>query len=197
MRKRDPRTSIAEAAWHIAGTEGLESVTVRKVAERAGLSFRLVTYYFGNRDGLLTAALESLTLLRRDRLRYMALQQLGQPSSSAIQAVASTLLPQDDDHIIQIQALRAFSARGVSLAEYGSVLAADLNEHLEILTKLAQSDYRESDSKLLAKITYSVASHEAYMISVGLSTIDSARQVVEHVLSAMTSSGKRFPESES
>src|SRR3569833_3151792 len=54
------RRQIAEAVWRIASTRGLEDVSLRKVAAEAGVSLRLVQYYFGTRDDLLLGALEIL-----------------------------------------------------------------------------------------------------------------------------------------
>jgi AcrR family transcriptional regulator len=54
------RRQIAEAVWRIASTRGLEDVSLRKVAAEAGVSLRLVQYYFGSRDDLLLGALEIL-----------------------------------------------------------------------------------------------------------------------------------------
>lgn len=54
------RRQIAEAVWRIASTRGLEAVSLRKVAAEAGVSLRLVQYYFGTRDDLLLGALEIL-----------------------------------------------------------------------------------------------------------------------------------------
>ncbi|MEE1754662.1 TetR/AcrR family transcriptional regulator [Streptomyces sp. SP18CS02] len=54
------RRQIAEAVWRLAGRGGLEDVTLRQVAAEAGVSVRLVQYYFGSRDGLLLTALEIL-----------------------------------------------------------------------------------------------------------------------------------------
>lgn len=54
------RRLIASAVWRIAAERGLEDVSVRQVAAEAGVSARLVQYYFGTRDELLLGALELL-----------------------------------------------------------------------------------------------------------------------------------------
>ncbi len=46
--------------WRIAAGRGLEDVTLRQVAADAGVSMRLVQYYFGTREELLTGALAIL-----------------------------------------------------------------------------------------------------------------------------------------
>ncbi|KZM72661.1 TetR/AcrR family transcriptional regulator [Nocardia terpenica] len=54
------RRQIAEAVWRLAISGGLEQVTLRQVAAEAGVSARLLQYYFGTRDELLLGALEIL-----------------------------------------------------------------------------------------------------------------------------------------
>lgn len=54
------RRQIAEAVWRLATRIGLEGVTLRQVAAEAGVSARLLQYYFGTRDELLLGALKIL-----------------------------------------------------------------------------------------------------------------------------------------
>ncbi|MFC8529848.1 TetR/AcrR family transcriptional regulator [Nocardia sp. NPDC057227] len=54
------RRQIAEAVWRLAARGGLEQVTLRQVAAEAGVSVRLLQYYFGTRDQMLLGALEIL-----------------------------------------------------------------------------------------------------------------------------------------
>lgn len=54
------RRQIAEAVWRLAMRGGLEQVTLRQVAAEAGVSARLLQYYFGSRDQVLLGALEIL-----------------------------------------------------------------------------------------------------------------------------------------
>lgn len=54
------RAQIADALVHIAASEGLHAVTMRSVAAKAGISLRLVQYYFGTKAKLMNAALTHL-----------------------------------------------------------------------------------------------------------------------------------------
>ncbi|MDG4769808.1 TetR/AcrR family transcriptional regulator [Solwaraspora sp. WMMD792] len=54
------RAQIADALVRIAGREGLHAVTMRSVAAEAGVSLRLVQYYFQNKEHLLIGALRHL-----------------------------------------------------------------------------------------------------------------------------------------
>ena len=61
----DARRALIEAAQAILAARPAGKLTVREVASRAGCDVALVNYYFGSKEGLLTAALEdALTELR-------------------------------------------------------------------------------------------------------------------------------------
>lgn len=60
-KERDERREeLVKAAYQVALAEGLEHVTGRKVATRAGLSTGLIFFHFTNREGLLEAVLDKL-----------------------------------------------------------------------------------------------------------------------------------------
>ena len=54
----DARRALIEAAQTILATHPGGKLTVREVASRAGCDVALVNYYFGSKEGLLSAALE-------------------------------------------------------------------------------------------------------------------------------------------
>jgi AcrR family transcriptional regulator len=77
-KKVDPETrrrAIARAVWRIAAKSGLEHVSMRRVAAEAGVSTRLVQYYFGTREELLAGALAYRN--EHDRAR------IGRPTKTA------------------------------------------------------------------------------------------------------------------
>lgn len=92
------RRQIAQAVWRLAARGGLEDVTLRQVAAEAGVSARLLQYYFGTRDQLLLGALELLNAdaERRARERLEALG--GEPTMRAlVRGVLLEMLPLDDE----------------------------------------------------------------------------------------------------
>ncbi|HVX38762.1 MAG TPA: TetR/AcrR family transcriptional regulator [Gemmatimonadaceae bacterium] len=62
------REQVLKAAYQLATRRGLSALTIRDVAERAGLSSGLVLFHFGSKEQLLLAllewVLESTTILR-------------------------------------------------------------------------------------------------------------------------------------
>lgn len=92
------RRQIAEAVWRLASRSGLEDVTLRQVAAEAGVSVRLVQYYFGNRDGLLLTSLEILNAdaERRAKERVEASEETP-TSRGTVRGVLLEMLPLDEE----------------------------------------------------------------------------------------------------
>ncbi|MFI7108238.1 TetR/AcrR family transcriptional regulator [Nonomuraea sp. NPDC050227] len=92
------RRQIAEAVWRLATRGGLEDVTLRQVAAEAGVSARLLQYYFGTRDELLLGALEILNDDAEQRARER-LAKLGEAPGmhAVVRGVLFELLPLDEE----------------------------------------------------------------------------------------------------
>jgi DNA-binding transcriptional regulator YbjK len=83
----DRRTVLLDAALHVIGTRGLREATHRAVETEAGVPHGSVTYYFGNRDGMLAAAVGRMRELDEDRVAAMARQLVMAFASSGVDAV--------------------------------------------------------------------------------------------------------------
>ncbi len=79
MRRRGPgrpaggqagegQEALLRAARELLAEKGLPGVTVREVAERAGVQPALVNYYFGGKQGLLRAVVAGLTAQMLERV---------------------------------------------------------------------------------------------------------------------------------
>jgi len=54
------RRRIVEAAWDVIATEGIQSVSMRRVARAAGCTSGLITHHFTDKDELITSAYEAV-----------------------------------------------------------------------------------------------------------------------------------------
>lgn len=99
------RRQIAEAVWRLAMRGGLEQVTLRQVAAEAGVSARLLQYYFGTRDQVLLGALEILNT-EAERQAQARLASLGEAPGlrALVHGVLLEMLPLDeqrqDRHVV-------------------------------------------------------------------------------------------------
>lgn len=91
------RAQIADALVRVAGRDGLHAVTMRAVAAEAGVSLRLVQYYFDTKAQLMLAALRHLE--RQSHQRWaQRLAALPDPFSprAFIAAFLAEALPTDE-----------------------------------------------------------------------------------------------------
>ncbi|MDI2129047.1 TetR/AcrR family transcriptional regulator [Yinghuangia seranimata] len=90
------RRQIAEALLRIADTDGLQSASMRAVAAEAGVSLRLVQYYFTTKQALLLDALARLGGQLQARMDAW-IRAAGTPPTprSIVTAILSCVLPTD------------------------------------------------------------------------------------------------------
>jgi AcrR family transcriptional regulator len=90
------RTQIAEALLRIADTQGLQSASMRAVAAEAGVSLRLVQYYFTTKEALLLDALGRLQNQLQARMNaWIAAAGTPPTPRSVITAILSCIVPTD------------------------------------------------------------------------------------------------------
>ncbi|MFJ4776198.1 TetR/AcrR family transcriptional regulator [Streptomyces sp. NPDC088762] len=92
------RAQIAEALIRVAGRQGLHAVGMRDVAAEAGVSLRLVQYYFETKERLLFHGLQRLTDRFTARVGARLAATGPEPSPRAtIEALLLASLPTDEE----------------------------------------------------------------------------------------------------
>jgi AcrR family transcriptional regulator len=95
------RRQIAEALLRTAATRGLHAAGMREVAAEAGVSLRLVQYYFGTKEELLLSAMQQLAAQFAGRVmaRIKKIKETEDPASprDVIAAILTEGLPADDE----------------------------------------------------------------------------------------------------
>jgi len=91
------RGTLAAAVVRIASGRGLQAVSMREVAAEAGVSLRVVQYYFHSKDDLLTGTLRHLgeQLASRVRQRVAATSRTPTPRQ-VLQGALTAIIPTDD-----------------------------------------------------------------------------------------------------
>ncbi|MBT2232632.1 TetR/AcrR family transcriptional regulator [Nonomuraea sp. NEAU-A123] len=98
VNHEERRHQIAEAVVRIAASRGLQAASMREVAAEAGVSLRLVQYYFHTKQELLSSVLAYLgEQLGRRMTRAVAAH--GEPASprTFLYAALTALLPTDEE----------------------------------------------------------------------------------------------------
>ena len=85
------RTQLVESALSIAEQRGVSSVTVRAVAEEAGVSLGVVHYCFESKEALIAAMGETLILQLSASMQYAFAQVRHAPDLSGVQGLRELL----------------------------------------------------------------------------------------------------------
>ncbi|MEU9048419.1 MULTISPECIES: TetR/AcrR family transcriptional regulator [unclassified Kitasatospora] len=144
------RRQIAEALLRIADTQGLQAASMRAVAAEAGVSLRLVQYYFTTKEGLLLDALARLGAQLQARMEQW-ISAAGSPPTprGIVTAVLSCILPTDPESRRITRTYAAYYTLVLSDPEVLEKHGARLPELLEgFLTKQirAAQEVRQIDS---------------------------------------------------
>ncbi len=109
------RRELTAALLRIASTRGLQAVSMREVAAEAGVSLRVVQYYFTDKRTLMASGLAELVhrLDRRVRERAAALGT-DLPPRTVLEVVLGSILPADDDSRADQLAWTAYYAAGLT-----------------------------------------------------------------------------------
>ncbi|WP_079147628.1 TetR/AcrR family transcriptional regulator [Streptomyces thermolilacinus] len=92
------RTAIAEALLRVAGRRGLHAVGMRDVAAEAGVSLRLVQYYFETKEKLLLHGLQRLAERFGQRVATRVAAEGDDPGPRAtVEAILMAALPTDEE----------------------------------------------------------------------------------------------------
>ncbi|RAV16089.1 TetR/AcrR family transcriptional regulator [Paenibacillus contaminans] len=105
------REQLAEAAWRIIRRDGLEGVSVRRVAEEAGMSLGSLRHYFVTQSELLAFSMRLVSERVTKRMKGMALS--GDPRTD-METIIGELVPLDEERLAECEVWLAFT--GNSLA---------------------------------------------------------------------------------
>jgi AcrR family transcriptional regulator len=125
------RRQIGEALLRIASTRGLQSATMREVAAEAGVSLRLVQYYFHTKEQLLLAALAYLAEQLTERVSA-SIRALGPVTSrNVVYGTLTAVVPTDEESVRLTRAYTGFYTLLFSEPEIGERHGAAYPDKLE------------------------------------------------------------------
>ncbi|QMV42445.1 TetR/AcrR family transcriptional regulator [Cohnella cholangitidis] len=124
----DRKEKIAEAAWRIIRRDGLDHVSVRRVAEEAGVSLGSLRHYFDSQDELIAFSMRLLS--SRVNERIVKLPFTGDPRHDMMLVIAE-LVPLDELRLAESEIWLAFAGKAVSNA---AIRSLSLEVHQELYT---------------------------------------------------------------
>ncbi|WP_436535539.1 TetR/AcrR family transcriptional regulator [Actinoplanes sp. HUAS TT8] len=128
------RRQIGEALLRIATTRGLQSATMREVAAEAGVSLRLVQYYFHTKEQLLVAALAYLAEQLAARVSA-SIRALGSPvtARNVVYGTLTAALPTDEESVRLTRAYTGFYSLVLSEPDLDKRPGANYPDRLEAM----------------------------------------------------------------
>lgn len=186
------RGEIAEALWRIAAREGLEAVSLSRVADEAGVSKGRVQHYFASREELL-AFTATLLYLRVDERIGTYLAGADQDSSLAlVRALLAGILPLDEEGRTDALVGSAFLVRAVGDPDMREAYRASNRLAVEGLTaKLAVAGEKSelavgADPERAATTLFLLARGLTESLLLGEHTPESALAVVDGELARLS-----------
>ncbi|MHB2266757.1 TetR/AcrR family transcriptional regulator [Aliihoeflea sp. PC F10.4] len=179
------RLQIAEAVWRLAAKGGLEDVTMRRVAAEAGISTRLVQYYFSTRERLLADAFSYR--LQRDR-KYIEDTLVDGTPRERLRNLLLTLVPLDKESRDRYLVNVAYFVRAISDPDIISTLFEggphldDLIVHILQQAKKTGQIPDRLDLAMEAEKLVAVQDGMSSRILLGVRDKRSAEQLIDYVL---------------
>jgi AcrR family transcriptional regulator len=122
------RRQLTEALLRIASTRGLQAVSMREVAAEAGVSLRLVQYYFTDKQTLLNSGLAELAARLDRRVRARAAAAGGNLSVRQVfELVLGSILPSDEPSRLDSLAWTAYYAAALTDPALADAAAGAVN----------------------------------------------------------------------
>ncbi|MFJ5226362.1 TetR/AcrR family transcriptional regulator [Streptomyces sp. NPDC088400] len=191
------RSEIADALVRVAGRRGLHAVGMRDVAAEAGVSLRLVQYYFETKEKLLLYGLQQLAEKFGERVaaRSRAVGD-GQGPRAMIEALLMESLPTDEEsrafHLVYTS-YAVLAVTDQALAAQPFIRNPDAAEEAlaELLRQAQEADLVQpgADVQLEAVSLLAMSAGLGISVLVGQRGPDSAAAVLNHHLDRLFQAG--------
>jgi AcrR family transcriptional regulator len=132
------RQRVAEAVWRVAAEHGLEAASMRRIADAAGMSLRMVQYQYGSKHDLLLDALRRLHAENERQARGRIPAGTTDPRT-LLTAVLGEFLPADDQRVFSLRVLNAYYARSLTDRALAAVFLSDADPLERLVASLLEA----------------------------------------------------------
>jgi AcrR family transcriptional regulator len=178
------RRQITDAVCRITIKGGLAAATFREVAAEAGVSVRLVQYYFGTKDQLLLSTQQHVAERATKRITQRV-AAAGDTPREALRALLGSFIPTDDEsrqNMLMFAALHTAALVDPTLAR-DEALAVPRSLHAAIARHLRRGELRHgADPDMEAAILAGLVPSLAQAVLDGLQTPKGASEVLDYAL---------------
>lgn len=181
------RKLIAETAWKIIETEGIEKASIRRIASEAGMSDGALRHYFSNQDELLLFIMDYFLTRGKERSKN---KSWSQDPFIAVQETLLELVPVDRDKQAEAGVWLVFVIRSLTSAALNTK-KAELIEGEYILMEalleiLIKAGYVKKDIDIeleklrLSAVIEGLSIHA--LLRPDIFTIEKTEQIITHHL---------------
>jgi len=139
------RRELVEASWNVIAKEGLEGLTMRKIAAAANCTTGRITHYFANREALVLASLQSAYDASAVRLNEIIAADL-EPLEKLRRAVEETL-PLDQQRLNEWRVWIAYWGAATTDPELAQQNDTNHERWLEAMIPLVHNVAPASDAR--------------------------------------------------
>jgi len=176
-RRKDPaleadrQRAVIQAAIELLAEESWQSVTLARVAERAGVSKGVVTYWFPSKDELILSCIRHFHERYADRLTAIVLQP--QHSRDRLRALVAEALPSREALSVEVRfqtEVWSFAKQRPEVEQAIQQAWRDFREACRILMEVAVAEgyIRRPDSKGLDRFIHALIDGLSLHLAYGL-----------------------------
>lgn len=174
------RTRLVSAVWSLAVREGLDGVSLRKVAAEAGVSMGQVQHYYASMEALVRDALDRCVLALNARIERSIVPDA--TSEEVLRQRLGALLSGDEESVRLLRFGAAVLGRAIADPTMARVLAPGDDNLIDFTADLivaARGSARDTD-RLDADLCWSLATSLGVDVALGHRTPDAARAMLDH-----------------
>ncbi|RNB85149.1 TetR family transcriptional regulator [Brevibacillus fluminis] len=140
------KEELAEAAWRVIRREGIDGVSVRRVAEEAGMSLGSLRHYFETQSQLLTFSMRMVSERVNQRMTQLPLTN---DLRTDIELVIAQLLPLDEERCAEAEVWLAFAGKAIVDPE---IHRLSLDVHDELFASFRRMIGMLKQQKLISEV---------------------------------------------
>ncbi|WP_433611911.1 TetR/AcrR family transcriptional regulator [Prescottella agglutinans] len=187
------RHRLAEAVWTLTLRDGLEGVTLRKVAVEAGVSMGQVQHYYAAREDLVRDAIDRAVRALNARIEASIKATDPTCAETLLRECLRAILARDPESLRLLQLSVAVAGRAISDPAIASVLAPGSGELLDFTAGLIAATRQERGTPargsglIDADICWNLATSLGVDVALGQRSPDDALRVLDYHLDNLLS----------
>ncbi|MFF5427999.1 MULTISPECIES: TetR/AcrR family transcriptional regulator [unclassified Streptomyces] len=180
------RTRLVEAVWSLAVRGGIEQVSLRKVAEEAGVSMGQIQHYYSSMQALIRDALDRAVRAVNATIESAVTAAGTTGPEGVLRACLHALISPAEESTRLMRFALAAAGRAVSDPTMAKVLAPGDDELLTFTAGLITAAREQrgskprSEERIDADICWSLATSLGVDVALGYRTPEAAERLLDH-----------------